>query len=127
MCVWEREAGEDGNMNGFEIYAWRGFPVSALLQLLTLQWYDVDIALISFWFVFYQGMKGNDNMYSDSDDDQHDAYLERMKEEGKIREEANDSDDSEGESGEWQLSEPIILILLMTVYLFSISLMTYAS
>uniref|UniRef100_A0A672QFV0 FACT complex subunit SSRP1 n=1 Tax=Sinocyclocheilus grahami TaxID=75366 RepID=A0A672QFV0_SINGR len=41
----------------------------------------------------------------DSDDDQHDAYLERMKEEGKIREEANDSDDSEGESGEWQLSE----------------------
>lgn len=52
-------------------------------------------------------MKGNDNMYSDSDDDQHDAYLERMKEEGKIREEANDSDDSEGESGEWQLFEPI--------------------
>ncbi len=44
-------------------------------------------------------MKGNDNM-SDSDEDQHDAYLERMKEEGKIREEANDSDDSEGESGE---------------------------
>uniref|UniRef100_A0A9J7ZEN9 FACT complex subunit SSRP1 n=1 Tax=Cyprinus carpio carpio TaxID=630221 RepID=A0A9J7ZEN9_CYPCA len=42
----------------------------------------------------------NDNMYSDSDDDQHDAYLERMKEEGKIREEANDSDDSEGESDE---------------------------
>uniref|UniRef100_A0A673NFW8 FACT complex subunit SSRP1 n=1 Tax=Sinocyclocheilus rhinocerous TaxID=307959 RepID=A0A673NFW8_9TELE len=56
---------------------------------------------------FKEGMKGNDNMYSDSDDDQHDAYLERMKEEGKIREEANDSDDSEGESGEWQLSEPI--------------------
>lgn len=45
-------------------------------------------------------MKGNDNMYSDSDDDQHDAYLERMKEEGKIREEANGSDISEGESGE---------------------------
>uniref|UniRef100_A0A8C2ARQ7 FACT complex subunit SSRP1 n=1 Tax=Cyprinus carpio TaxID=7962 RepID=A0A8C2ARQ7_CYPCA len=50
---------------------------------------------------FKEGMKGNDNMYSDSDDDQHDAYLERMKEEGKIREEANDSDDSEGESGEY--------------------------
>uniref|UniRef100_A0A8C1GTU6 FACT complex subunit SSRP1 n=1 Tax=Cyprinus carpio TaxID=7962 RepID=A0A8C1GTU6_CYPCA len=49
---------------------------------------------------FKEGMKGNDNMYSDSDDDQHDAYLERMKEEGKIREEANDSDDSEGESDE---------------------------
>ncbi|XP_039545753.1 FACT complex subunit SSRP1 isoform X1 [Pimephales promelas] len=47
-----------------------------------------------------KGMKGNDNMYSDSDDDQHDAYLERMKEEGKIREEGNDSDDSEGESDE---------------------------
>ncbi|XP_016095545.1 FACT complex subunit SSRP1 isoform X1 [Sinocyclocheilus grahami] len=47
-----------------------------------------------------KGMKRNDNMYSDSDDDQHDAYLERMKEEGKIREEANDSDDSEGESDE---------------------------
>uniref|UniRef100_A0A671RXY3 FACT complex subunit SSRP1 n=1 Tax=Sinocyclocheilus anshuiensis TaxID=1608454 RepID=A0A671RXY3_9TELE len=54
---------------------------------------------------FKEGMKRNDNMYSDSDEDQHDAYLERMKEEGKIREEANDSDDSEGESGEWQLSE----------------------
>uniref|UniRef100_A0A8C9TJK3 FACT complex subunit SSRP1 n=1 Tax=Scleropages formosus TaxID=113540 RepID=A0A8C9TJK3_SCLFO len=50
---------------------------------------------------FKEDMKGNDNMYSDSDDDQHDAYLERMKEEGKIREEANDSDDSEGESGEY--------------------------
>ncbi|XP_023648994.1 FACT complex subunit SSRP1 isoform X1 [Paramormyrops kingsleyae] len=46
-----------------------------------------------------KGMKGNENMYSDSDDDQHDAYLERMKEEGKIREEANDSD-SEGGSDE---------------------------
>lgn len=43
-------------------------------------------------------------MYSDSDDDQHDAYLERMKQEGKIREEANGSDNSEGESGEWRLS-----------------------
>lgn len=52
-------------------------------------------------------MKGNTDMYSDSDEDQHDAYLERMKEEGKIREEGNDSDDSDGESGEWPLSEPI--------------------
>ncbi|XP_064200091.1 FACT complex subunit SSRP1a isoform X2 [Anguilla rostrata] len=49
---------------------------------------------------FKEGMKGNENMYSDSDEDQHDAYLERMKQEGKIREEANDSDDSEGESDE---------------------------
>ncbi|KAG5286491.1 hypothetical protein AALO_G00015420 [Alosa alosa] len=47
-----------------------------------------------------EGMKGKDDMYSDSDEDQHDAYLERMKEEGKIREEANDSDNSEGESDE---------------------------
>ncbi|XP_041958878.1 FACT complex subunit SSRP1 isoform X1 [Alosa sapidissima] len=47
-----------------------------------------------------KGMKGKDDMYSDSDEDQHDAYLERMKEEGKIREEANDSDNSEGESDE---------------------------
>lgn len=45
-------------------------------------------------------MKGKNDEYSDSDDDQHDAYLERMKAEGKIREEGNDSDDSEGESGE---------------------------
>ncbi len=50
-------------------------------------------------------MKGSNDMYSDSDEDQHDAYLERMKEEGKIREEGNDSDDSDGESGEWHLSE----------------------
>lgn len=36
--------------------------------------------------------------YADSDEDQHDAYLERMKEEGKIREEnANDSSDDSGE------------------------------
>ncbi|XP_076150057.1 FACT complex subunit SSRP1 [Alosa pseudoharengus] len=49
---------------------------------------------------FKEGMKGKDDMYSDSDEDQHDAYLERMKEEGKIREEANDSDNSEGESDE---------------------------
>ncbi|KAJ8262505.1 hypothetical protein GJAV_G00167210 [Gymnothorax javanicus] len=48
---------------------------------------------------FKEGIKEKD-MYSDSDEDQHDAYLERMKQEGKIREEANDSDDSEGESDE---------------------------
>ncbi|XP_041930339.1 FACT complex subunit SSRP1a isoform X1 [Alosa sapidissima] len=45
-----------------------------------------------------KGMKGKDDM-SDSDEDQHDAYLERMKEEGKIREEGG-SDDSEGDSDE---------------------------
>ena len=45
-------------------------------------------------------MKANNNEYSDSDEDQHDAYLERMKAEGKIREEGNDSGDSGGESGE---------------------------
>ncbi|XP_041088047.1 FACT complex subunit SSRP1 isoform X2 [Polyodon spathula] len=45
-----------------------------------------------------EGMKGGDNAYSDSDDDQHDAYLERMKQEGKIREEAaNDSSDDSGD------------------------------
>lgn len=54
--------------------------------------------------VHFQGMKGKIDEYSDSDDDQHDAYLERMKAEGKIREEGNDSDDSGGESGEWSLS-----------------------
>lgn len=43
-------------------------------------------------------MKGAED-YSDSDEDQHDAYLERMKEEGKIREEGDGSDDSEGDSG----------------------------
>ncbi|XP_041653964.1 FACT complex subunit SSRP1a isoform X1 [Cheilinus undulatus] len=47
-----------------------------------------------------KGMKGNIDEYSDSDEDQHDAYLERMKAEGKIREEGNDSDDSGGESDE---------------------------
>uniref|UniRef100_A0A8C7FSD7 FACT complex subunit SSRP1 n=1 Tax=Oncorhynchus kisutch TaxID=8019 RepID=A0A8C7FSD7_ONCKI len=50
---------------------------------------------------FKEGIKGKDDMLEDSDEDQHDAYLERMKEEGKIREEANDSDDSDGESGEY--------------------------
>uniref|UniRef100_A0AAR2M429 FACT complex subunit SSRP1 n=1 Tax=Pygocentrus nattereri TaxID=42514 RepID=A0AAR2M429_PYGNA len=50
---------------------------------------------------FKEGMKASDDMYSDSDDDQHDAYLERMKQEGKIREEANDSDDSEAGSGKY--------------------------
>uniref|UniRef100_A0A671NHH6 FACT complex subunit SSRP1 n=1 Tax=Sinocyclocheilus anshuiensis TaxID=1608454 RepID=A0A671NHH6_9TELE len=47
---------------------------------------------------FKEGMKGADG-YSDSDEDQHDAYLERMKEEGKIREEGDGSDGSEGDSG----------------------------
>uniref|UniRef100_A0A669EUH4 FACT complex subunit SSRP1 n=1 Tax=Oreochromis niloticus TaxID=8128 RepID=A0A669EUH4_ORENI len=45
--------------------------------------------------------EGKIDEYSDSDDDQHDAYLERMKAEGKIREEGNDSDESDGESGEY--------------------------
>uniref|UniRef100_A0A3Q3FT96 FACT complex subunit SSRP1 n=1 Tax=Kryptolebias marmoratus TaxID=37003 RepID=A0A3Q3FT96_KRYMA len=45
---------------------------------------------------FKEGMKGNIDEYSDSDEDQHDAYLERMKAEGKIREEGNDSDESDG-------------------------------
>ncbi|XP_061581477.1 FACT complex subunit SSRP1a isoform X2 [Cololabis saira] len=49
---------------------------------------------------FKEGMKGNINEYSDSDEDQHDAYLERMKAEGKIREEGNDSDESDGGSDE---------------------------
>ncbi|XP_029918186.1 FACT complex subunit SSRP1a isoform X2 [Myripristis murdjan] len=49
---------------------------------------------------FKEGMKGNNDEYSDSDDDQHDAYLERMKAEGKIREEGNDSDESDAESDE---------------------------
>ncbi|XP_060935453.1 FACT complex subunit SSRP1a [Limanda limanda] len=49
---------------------------------------------------FKEGMKGNKDEYSDSDDDQHDAYLERMKAEGKIREEGNDSEESDGESDE---------------------------
>lgn len=43
-------------------------------------------------------MKGAEG-YSDSDEDQHDAYLERMKQEGKIREEGDGSDESEGDSG----------------------------
>uniref|UniRef100_A0A8C4GXJ5 FACT complex subunit SSRP1 n=1 Tax=Dicentrarchus labrax TaxID=13489 RepID=A0A8C4GXJ5_DICLA len=50
---------------------------------------------------FKEGMKGKIDEYSDSDDDQHDAYLERMKAEGKIREEGNDTDESDGESGEY--------------------------
>lgn len=48
---------------------------------------------------FKEGMKGTDG-YSDSDEDTHDAYLERMKQEGKIREEADASDESEGSSDE---------------------------
>ncbi|XP_062856980.1 FACT complex subunit SSRP1a [Trichomycterus rosablanca] len=43
-------------------------------------------------------MKKKSEGYSDSDEDEHDAYLERMKEEGKIREEGDDSD--EGDSDE---------------------------
>ncbi|KAK7922088.1 hypothetical protein WMY93_008990 [Mugilogobius chulae] len=46
------------------------------------------------------GDEGQNDEYSDSDEDQHDAYLERMKAEGKIREEGNDSDDSDEESDE---------------------------
>ncbi|XP_056626171.1 FACT complex subunit SSRP1a [Triplophysa dalaica] len=46
-----------------------------------------------------EGMKGAEG-YSDSDEDTHDAYLERMKQEGKIREEADGSDESEGDSDE---------------------------
>ncbi|KAF6726643.1 FACT complex subunit SSRP1 [Oryzias melastigma] len=49
---------------------------------------------------FKEGMKGKNDEYSDSDEDQHDAYLERMKAEGKIREEGNDSDESDAESDE---------------------------
>ncbi|XP_029298201.1 FACT complex subunit SSRP1a isoform X2 [Cottoperca gobio] len=49
---------------------------------------------------FKEGMKGKIDEYSDSDEDRHDAYLERMKAEGKIREEGNDSDESDGESDE---------------------------
>ncbi|XP_052010914.1 FACT complex subunit SSRP1-like [Xyrauchen texanus] len=48
---------------------------------------------------FKEGMNGADG-YSDSDEDQHDAYLERMKLEGKIREEGDGSDESEGDSDE---------------------------
>ncbi|XP_034399325.1 FACT complex subunit SSRP1a isoform X2 [Cyclopterus lumpus] len=49
---------------------------------------------------FKEGMKGKIDEYSDSDEDQHDAYLERMKAEGKIREEGNESEESDGESDE---------------------------
>lgn len=55
--------------------------------------------------VHLQGMKGKIDEYSDSDEDQHDAYLERMKAEGKIREEGNDSEESDGESGEFSRPE----------------------
>ncbi|XP_066467515.1 FACT complex subunit SSRP1 [Tiliqua scincoides] len=45
-----------------------------------------------------EGMKQNYDEYAGSDEDSHDAYLERMKEEGKIREEhANDSSEDSGE------------------------------
>uniref|UniRef100_A0A673Z3P1 FACT complex subunit SSRP1 n=1 Tax=Salmo trutta TaxID=8032 RepID=A0A673Z3P1_SALTR len=42
--------------------------------------------------------EAKNNEYSDSDDDQHDAYLERMKAEGKIREEGDGSNDSDEET-----------------------------
>uniref|UniRef100_A0A8C7W811 FACT complex subunit SSRP1 n=1 Tax=Oncorhynchus mykiss TaxID=8022 RepID=A0A8C7W811_ONCMY len=45
--------------------------------------------------------EAKNNEYSDSDDDQHDAYLERMKAEGKIREEGDGSNDSDEETGEY--------------------------
>ena len=45
-----------------------------------------------------EGMNPSYDEYANSDEDQHDAYLERMKGEGKIREEnANDSSDDSGE------------------------------
>ncbi|XP_052366122.1 FACT complex subunit SSRP1a isoform X2 [Oncorhynchus keta] len=44
--------------------------------------------------------EAKNNEYSDSDDDQHDAYLERMKAEGKIREEGDGSNDSDEETDE---------------------------
>ncbi|XP_060119091.1 FACT complex subunit SSRP1 [Heteronotia binoei] len=45
-----------------------------------------------------EGMNKNYDEYAGSDEDSHDAYLERMKEEGKIREEnANDSSEDSGE------------------------------
>ncbi|XP_029626783.1 FACT complex subunit SSRP1 isoform X1 [Salmo trutta] len=47
-----------------------------------------------------KGMKSKNNEYSDSDEDQHDAYLERMKAEGKIREEGDGSNDSDEETDE---------------------------
>ena len=49
-----------------------------------------------------EGMNPSYDEYADSEEDQHNAYLERMKEEGKIWEEnANDSsDDSREESDE---------------------------
>uniref|UniRef100_A0A4W5MFI4 FACT complex subunit SSRP1 n=1 Tax=Hucho hucho TaxID=62062 RepID=A0A4W5MFI4_9TELE len=50
---------------------------------------------------FKEGMKSKNNEYSDSDEDQHDAYLERMKAEGKIREEGDGSNDSDEETGEY--------------------------
>uniref|UniRef100_A0A8C6KNE3 FACT complex subunit SSRP1 n=1 Tax=Nothobranchius furzeri TaxID=105023 RepID=A0A8C6KNE3_NOTFU len=53
---------------------------------------------------FKEGMKGKIDEYSDSDEDQHDAYLERMKAEGKIREEGNDSDESDGSGSGYNAS-----------------------
>lgn len=64
-----------------------------------LYWQSCWFGLSFYRTVYFQGMKGNIDEYSDSDEDQHDAYLERMKAEGKIREEGNDSDESDAESG----------------------------
>uniref|UniRef100_A0A8K9WVY2 FACT complex subunit SSRP1 n=1 Tax=Oncorhynchus mykiss TaxID=8022 RepID=A0A8K9WVY2_ONCMY len=52
---------------------------------------------------FKEGMKSKNNEYSDSDEDQHDAYLERMKAEGKIREEGDGSNDSDEDTGDLYL------------------------
>ncbi|XP_019329900.1 PREDICTED: FACT complex subunit SSRP1 [Aptenodytes forsteri] len=57
-----------------------------------------EISFVNFARGRKKGMKQSYDEYADSDEDQHDAYLERMKEEGKIREEnANDSSDGSGE------------------------------
>ena len=67
------------------------FPEVGCVQV----WGAQDAALT---LSLLQGMKQSYDEYADSDEDQHDAYLERMKEEGKIREEnANDSSDGSGE------------------------------
>lgn len=82
-----------------------------LIALLTFYkglLYENAALWVVFWgfdhAVYLQGMKGKIDEYSDSDDDQHDAYLERMKAEGKIREEGNDSDESDSGSGEFKVS-----------------------
>ncbi|XP_043940113.1 FACT complex subunit SSRP1 [Protopterus annectens] len=44
-----------------------------------------------------EGMKQNYDEYAGSDEDAHDAYLEMMKKEGQIREEAGNSEDDSGD------------------------------